>query len=70
MNVNVILLDLPCSVRAFTKKHAEGYTIVLNARLNRETNQKSLEHELKHIRLNHLDTEINVQEIECMLHAI
>lgn len=68
--VKLALINLPCSIKGFTLKMNDVYTIVLNARLSRETNQQSLEHELKHITEGHLDREINVQEVECELHGV
>lgn len=69
-NVKIKLLNLPCSIRGFAIKNNDVYTIVLNARLNNEQNQKTLEHELKHISSGHLDNEINVQEAEFELHGL
>jgi len=69
-NVKVKLLDLPCSIRAFTKKKDDVHTIILNARLSRETNMESLKHELEHIKYGHLDQEIDVQLVEYAFHDI
>ena len=69
-NVKIKLFNLPCSIRGFAIKNNDVYTIVLNARLNNEQNQKTLEHELKHISEGHLDMEINVQQVECELHGL
>lgn len=69
-DIFVKLIDLPCSVRGFTKKHARGYTVVLNSRMTREQNIVTYKHELKHITEGHLDREINVQEVECELHGV
>ena len=66
----IILLDLPCSIRAFTIKKDDIYTIVLNARMSRESNQSSLKHELEHIEQGHLDYEVDVQLVEYALHDI
>lgn len=70
LNVNVIIVDMPCSIRGFTRKNAENCTIFLNSRLNREQNLKTYKHELDHILKNHLDMEINVQEIELIAHGL
>ena len=51
----VILLDLPTSVRGFVFLDENGDpAIVLNARLTREANRKTYDHEQKHIRMNEL----------------
>lgn len=52
MNENeVILADLPTSVRGFVFLGDDGEpVIVVNARLTREQNRKTFRHEKKHIR--------------------
>ena len=64
-DVRVLYLDLPCSIRGFVRKHAFMYFIVLNSRLSREQNRKTLQHELDHIRSGHLEAEGDVQLMEC-----
>ncbi len=47
--MNTILYDLPPKVRSYCYEDADGYqTIVLNSKLSRESNLKSLKHELSH----------------------
>lgn len=67
-DINVKLVDLPCSIRGFTKKTADGHTIFLNARLTREQNCKTYLHELEHIKRNHLGRELNIDMVECVMH--
>lgn len=67
-DVNIVLCDLPCGIRGFVRKHNDVYTIVLNARLNREQNMETCRHELQHIREGHLDEELNIQKVEHALH--
>ena len=52
MNENeVILADLPTSVRGFVFLDDEGEpVIVVNSRLTREQNRKTFRHERRHIR--------------------
>ncbi len=48
---NVQLMDLPPSIKGFARNNPDGsYTIILNSRLNLETQRKSMEHELEHIK--------------------
>ena len=69
-NVNVILQDLPTTVRGFCIESPDGYhTIVLNARLNREQNVKSYEHELEHIRRDDFHASESVDQIELRAHG-
>ena len=64
----VVLYDLPCSIRGFTKKTGDTHVIVLNSRLSREQNEKTLLHELEHIQKEHLDAEIDINKIELQMH--
>ena len=58
---NVILQDLPTSVRGFVFQGEDGEpVIVVNSRLTREQNIKTYDHEQEHIRRNELnDTTYN-----------
>ncbi len=69
-NIRVIFVDLPCSIRGFTKKRLENYTIVLNSRLNKETNDNSLKHEIDHIRNGDLEREADVDRLEYTAHGL
>lgn len=52
----VILQDLPTTVRGFVFQGEDGEpVIVVNSRLTREQNQKTYNHEQKHIRRNELN---------------
>lgn len=58
----VILQDLPTSVRGFCFLGEDGEpVIVVNSRLTREQNRKTYRHERKHIRKNQL-TDQNYKE--------
>ena len=58
----VILQDLPTSVRGFCFLGEDGEpVIVVNSRLTREQNRKTYRHERKHIRKNQL-TDRNYKE--------
>ena len=50
MNYNVVLYELPTTIKAFTVNNLDGYyTVIVNSRLSCEEQRKSCEHELKHI---------------------
>lgn len=52
----VILQDLPTSVRGFVFQGEDGEpVIVVNSRLTREQNRKTYRHERKHIKKNELN---------------
>ena len=53
---DVILQDLPTSVRGFVFQGEDGEpVIVVNSRLSREQNVKTYRHEKRHIRRNELN---------------
>ena len=67
--MRVVLIPLPYSVKGFIKADENGYeTIVLNSRLNHETNMKTFIHELKHIQNGDLTKECCVDYIELLRH--
>ncbi|MSV24195.1 hypothetical protein FYJ78_03140 [Selenomonas sp. WCA-380-WT-3B 3/] len=43
-------MDLPCSIKAFSRSNADGsYTVIINACLCREQQEESYRHEVEHI---------------------
>ena len=55
MEEHTILMDLPTSVRGLVFHDDDGDpVIVLNARLTREQNRKTYDHEKKHVKNNEL----------------
>jgi len=70
MDYQVIMYDLPTSIKALTTNNPDGSnTIFINAKLNYEQQQKSFEHELDHINNHDFDKMINVDEIEYNAHV-
>lgn len=65
--MNVILVDLPPKIKGFTQNVDCYYTIFLNARHSRETQEKTFRHELEHIKKDY-GVEISVDEIESIRH--
>jgi hypothetical protein len=51
--INTVLVDLPETIKGYTRPHGEGYTIIINAKLCDEAQRKAYEHELKHILSGH-----------------
>lgn len=69
LGVNTLLLDLPGSIRAYTVTNTDlSYTIVINARLNRERQIEAYRHELKHIENGDYDRKCSADIIECFAH--
>jgi hypothetical protein len=63
--VDVIYRDIPTSIRGLTRENPDGsFTIILNARMNRETQVAAYKHELEHIRRGDHDCEDSADLIE------
>lgn len=72
--IRQIMIDLGIQVRkaslcgrcrAVTRKHADGYLVLIEERLSFDTMLESLKHELRHIILGHLDNDVmTVDEME------
>jgi len=61
----VRLLDLPPSIKGFARDNSDGsYTIILNSRLNLETQRKCMKHELEHIKRNDFYSDLAADQIE------
>jgi len=61
----VRLLDLPHSIKGFVRHNVDGSdTIVLNSRLSRETQEKTMIHELEHIKRDDFYSEKSADDIE------
>lgn len=68
--VRVYQLDMPCTIRGYTKPFPDGYyAIILNSRLSWEQNVKTLKHEYKHILNGDFDGECSVNQIEAQRHS-
>lgn len=62
--INVVLLDLPTTVRGFCKKCGDDYAIVINARMSDDMRKRAYLHEVAHILGGDLDQEESAGEIE------
>lgn len=67
-NVRTILLDMPCTVKAYTIFQDDYYTIVLNENLNYEQRHKSYIHELSHIKNADFEKRCSADLIEISAH--
>lgn len=71
LDVNVVLADLPSRIAAYTVANPDfSYTIVVNARLNFERQQKACRHEMFHIENGDYDRKHSADLIECYAHAL
>ena len=67
--MRTILIPMPYGIKGFIKADEDGYeTIVLNSKLNLETNRETFLHELKHSTHGDLSNECCVDEIEILRH--
>lgn len=59
------LIDLPMAVKGVTIPDDEGdYTVFVNANLCSECRNQTLQHELRHIQMNHFGDAITVIDAE------
>lgn len=49
-NVRSMLADMPVNVHAYTVKHDDWYTVIINARLSDDVQRDAFRHELIHIK--------------------
>ena len=67
--MRTILIPMPYNVKGFIKADEDGYeTIVLNSKLNLETNRETFLHEIRHSTHGDLSNECWVDEIEILRH--
>ena len=65
--MRTILIPMPYNVKGFIKADEDGYeTIVLNSKLNLETNRETFLHEIKHSTHGYLSNECCIDEIEIL----
>lgn len=67
---HVELVDLPTTIRGFTKKTEDDYTIVINARMSENIRLRTYRHELEHIMRGDLDSLADIDRIEKELHDV
>lgn len=67
MEIKILYIDLPCSIRGFVVKSLDAYTIFINSRLSIEQWKKTIEHEKQHILKNDFERE-NIDRIEKLRH--
>ena len=69
LDANVLLLDLPGTISAYTVANTDlSYTIVINAKLNKERQQEAYKHEMNHIINGDYEKKCNVDLIEFYAH--
>ena len=68
--INVELINLPTTIRGFSKKTGDDYTIVLNAKMSQDIMRRTYRHELEHIERGDLDGSGDIDIIERILHDV
>ena len=61
-------MDLPTTIRGFTKENVDCFVVVLNARMNEETQRRTYAHELRHIENDDLSKDTDIGIIEAQRH--
>lgn len=68
-DVNVILVDMPSRISAYTVCNIDfSYTVVLNSRLSYEKQLNAYHHEMNHIENGDYDKQSSADLIECYTH--
>lgn len=62
MNIRIVQTDLYGIARGLTRKHQEGYIVLLDQSLSFDCLLHTLKHELCHIILGHLDDDTKTDE--------
>ena len=61
-------MDLPTTIRGFTRETVDCFVVVLNARMSGETQRRTYAHELKHIENDDLSKDTDIGIIEALRH--
>lgn len=70
-NINVVYIDLPCTINSFTVSNADmSYTIVLNSKKSHQQNLQAYLHEYRHILDGDFEKKCSADMIEIMAHQI
>lgn len=64
-DVFVYLRQLPDGIRSFATPCADGYTVYIDSRLDKEGQIRAYKHELAHISGSDFESHSDVQTIEC-----
>ncbi len=68
--IQVILLDMPGTIKAFTSKNSDGsYTIFINAGISHEMQCAAYDHEVEHISNGDFDYFYDVNRLEEERHS-
>ena len=69
--INVVLMDNPFGIKGSVNANKDGsYTIIINARLSHEEQQKVYMHELQHIQNGDFDKKAPAGLIEIRAHSL
>ena len=62
-------MDLPTSIKAFSRSNADGsYTVILNSCLCREQQEEGYRHEIEHIKEGDFDALDDASDLETIRH--
>ena len=65
------IADMPLKVRSFVRENdVDDYTVVINARLSRETQLRVLRHEVHHLEHDDIDQEETADRLEMYAHKV
>lgn len=68
-NIFVRYYDLPCSIHSYVVSNSDDtYTVIINARLSRDTQLKAYQHECEHITNGDYERRCSADIIEIIAH--
>ena len=68
--INIVVTPMPMSIKAFTCRVNEYYTVIVNENLADEEKRNKVQHELDHIKNGDFDSNDSVNDIELRAHAL
>lgn len=67
--VNVVLTDMPCTIVSFVRENEDcGYTVMINSRIDKESQRAAFYHEMSHIENGDCDSNEGADLIEIATH--
>ena len=70
LDTRVLLVNMPTTIKGYTVPSRDGqfYTIVINSKLNRETQESTYDHECRHILNGDFEKKLQADIIEFYAH--
>ena len=72
LDTKVLLVNLPTTIKGYTVPSRDGqfYTIVINSKMDRQTQESTYDHECRHILNGDFEKKLSADIIEFFAHAV